>query len=48
MSFGFRILAPFFLAAWVAAVAFMLSHAASAPTSRQALASRSTVCPEKR
>jgi hypothetical protein len=45
MSLGFRLLAPFFLAAWIAAVAFLLSHATSAPST---FVSRSAVCPEKR
>jgi hypothetical protein len=43
MSLGFRLLAPFFLAAWLAAVAFMLSHADSAPS-----AQRINLCSEKR
>jgi hypothetical protein len=48
MSLGFRLLAPIFLAAWIAAAAFLLSHAASAPSNRHTFVSRSAVCPEKR
>jgi hypothetical protein len=43
MSLGFRLLAPFLLAGWLAAVAFLLSHADSAPSTQ-----RITLCSETR
>jgi hypothetical protein len=47
MPLIFRLFAPFILAAWLAAMAFILTHAASAPSNRQAIDIRSAACTEK-